>query len=63
MKCLRFTGMISKAQQEYNTWAKGKPLARDVIVHTHQHVFGEGESAVAVMDILVFYDESLHTNW
>lgn len=51
----------SKSIKLYNEWAKGKPLTRDVIVHSHI-VKSPAEGNQTIL-ILVFFDEYLHKNW
>lgn len=63
MRCIAFVGTGLQAVDAYNKWAKGKWLAKDVIVHSHalQHqVATHGPEGIL---ILVFFDESVHPEW
>lgn len=44
----------------FNTWAKDKSLAKDVIIHTH--VFSEKDGATKAI-VIVFFDEKYHPSW
>jgi len=45
----------------YNSWAKNKVLAKDVIIHTHAMI---GASNVpSQLMIMVFFDERIHPEW
>jgi hypothetical protein len=62
LKCLMFHDSIdTSAVDDYNTWAKNKVLAKDVIVHSHQ-IWSE-KNDTRWTTILVFFDERMHPDW
>ena len=62
MKCTRFVDDNSGgAIDKYNHWAKDKPLAKDVIVHTHAVRSKESDNGLLI--IVVFWDEVMHPSW
>lgn len=62
MKCLIFYGSHpSEAGSDYNEWAKNKPLAKDVIIHTH--TTRTPEEGCGNLMIVVFFDEKIHLSW
>jgi hypothetical protein len=50
-----------KTLAAYNKWAEGKPLTRDVIIHTHT-VLAE-KAGIGTLIIMCFFDEKLHPSW
>lgn len=63
MKCLIFCGGNAlEVVARYNSWAKGKYLSKDVIIHSHVVPPEEGNFASTIA-ILVFFDEKLHDDW
>ena len=63
MRVKRFGGTCDNAVAMYNEWAKGKPITRDVIVHSHEIVVGNADGQLVLLDIVVFFDETKHTDW
>ena len=63
MKCLSFHGRWYEAQNAYNKWAEGKPLTKDVIIHSHAVVNTSNDQIDIGLLITVFFDEQLHPAW
>ena len=62
MQCIIFVGRtFQSTQNRYNEWAKGKSLARDVIIHTN--IFASGDVPDGLISITVFFDEVIHKDW
>lgn len=62
MKALYFAGDdASTTVNLYNRWAKGKPLTRDVIMHTL--IVQPNNNYVGGLLIIVYFDETLHPQW
>lgn len=62
MRCIIFMGENAlKTVDAYNTWAKDKPLGKDVIVHSHivQNIGMFPDTLI----IVVFFDENIHQSW
>lgn len=60
MNVRRFGGTPDNAMADFNSVMAGKPLTRDIIIQSHEHIIGEGESTLAVVSIYVFFDGKLH---
>ena len=56
MKCTIFRGHYLEAQEDFNRWAKGKNLTRDVIIH-EQVLFSHEEPSIAHLLIIVYHPE------
>lgn len=62
MICLMFSGVTAyNCIDAYNKWARGKPLARDVIIHTLV-LQPHGEFGGSLV-IAVYFDEVQHPEW
>jgi hypothetical protein len=55
MKCKVFNWV------DFNEWAAGKPLARDVIIKTH--VWRTRDRVYPEIVVVVIYDEKIHPDW
>lgn len=56
MKCKVFTGEYGEVVVEFNNWAKGKTLNKDIIIHTSvHHIFDT--RLIAKLSIVVLYPE------
>lgn len=63
MQCKVFAGLIPDAVEQYNEWAEGKWLAKDVIVHTHAAPASPDGKVRPALMIAVFFDEKVHPEW
>jgi hypothetical protein len=54
------TTLVSAVSQ-YNRWAADKPLAKDVIIHTHP--VHDDKLSIGKLIIVVFFDEKMHPDW
>jgi hypothetical protein len=62
MKCIIFYDTSAEhAGVQFNKWAAGKPLAKDMIIHTHATRVNDED--VSDFIIMVFWDEKMHPNW
>ena len=57
MRCNVFWGCVAEAKDAFNEWAKGKALAKDVIVHSHTVMRGDKSDAPVELIIVVFHPE------
>ena len=58
MKVKIFYGIPETVEEEFNEWAKGKALSRNVIIHTSAYPTGQTGIYDAVI-IAVYYPEGL----
>jgi len=58
MKCRIFWGCVAEAKDQFNEWAKGKSLTRDVIIHTQvtERIVNCEETSPNLL-IIVFHPE------
>lgn len=58
MKCRIFWGCVKEAQDQFNEWAKGKSLTREVIIHTQviERIVSCEETSPSLL-IIVFHPE------
>jgi hypothetical protein len=56
MKCKVFTGEYGEVVVEFNNWAKGKSLNKDIIIHSSMHYVYEREMHIK-LSIVVLYPE------
>jgi hypothetical protein len=62
MKAKVFNGdNLDAVVSNYNSWAKDKPLTRDVIVH--DHVIQPLGGWYGAFFIIVYFDEVKHPDW
>jgi hypothetical protein len=61
MKCTIFTGDLLDAYDQFNNWAKGKALTKEVIIHTYVTHGVEDESETQIT-IFVFHPDDDHWN-
>ena len=57
MRCKVFYGTWYEAKDAFNKWAKGKALAKDVIIHTHAPIVFTGPGEDESLMIVVFHPE------
>jgi len=60
LRCKVFYGARNEAKEAFNKWAKGKALAKDVIIHTHVTVEPYKKAEIPWLVIVVFYPEGSH---
>jgi len=63
MKCVAFMGQGWAAVRDYNNWAQGKPLTKDVVIRTHELIHPSESIIPDGILILVFFDEAIHPSW
>jgi hypothetical protein len=56
-----FDSVDTNAAADFDKWAKGKALSKDVIIHTHQ-VF-DSRVGARWTTIIVIFDEVIHPSW
>jgi len=62
MKCKVFTGTWGEALHNFNDWAKGKLLTRDVIIHEQMYRNRDSLAELGVIIFVYFPEGSLWDN-
>lgn len=57
MKCTIFTGEWFDAQNQFNKWAKGKDLTREVLIH-EQVLYNADELHHSYLAIIVYHPDT-----
>lgn len=63
MQVKLFGGVAYEVKKDFNEWAKGKMLTKDVIIHTHITALQMHDVPAVGVLIVVFFDEAIHPSW
>jgi hypothetical protein len=61
MKCRIFWGCVAEAKDQFNKWANGKNLTREIIIH-EQITYGTDTGGKVQLLIIVYHPDSLAWN-